>query len=533
MQVLGIGYYVAHDSNIALTNEGKIKFAGSEERFSRKKHDGAFPDQALTHAMSYLKQGHISIVAPYNDNSQYDIVHKGILDQSRYDKFVHLQRENEKILRNAKVTEFLGHHFSHAAGAYYTSGFSNAVVITYDGGIVCEPWLATVWEGKDRILKPLQQITRLDGATAAIRYSAVTSLLGFRPVYDEGKVTGLAARGKPNEDCIKDLIKAFDSQPDPTTYYSGQFAQDFIIIRKKYSASDIAASIQLMTEDAVISLLSKCVPDPTKLDCVMAGGLFANVLLNLRIKRMGFKRIYVYPAMGDEGLGIGAALAYSVSQGGNPEELNHIYFGSEYSDLEIENSLKNSKLSYKRYEEVELVIATLLARGKVIARFNGRMEFGPRALGNRSILYQANDPSVNEWLNKKLGRTETMPFAPVTLSTEADKMYLELEGLEKCTPFMTTVVPCSKLMRRLSTAVVHLDGTARPQIVYETTNPSLYKIISEYLLLTGLPTLINTSFNLHGEPIVCSPKDAVQSFLRGGIDYLAIGNYIVQHPYIE
>lgn len=529
MRILGIGYFVAHDANAALVSEEGVEYACSEERLSRKKHDGSFPNLVLDRARAYATRTDVTVAA-YNDASRFEHAHEGIADSKRRGRFSGLQHRHEKELRDVGVTEFLGHHFSHAAGAYYTGGISDALVITYDGGIVCEPWLATVWEGRAGVLRPVRQLTRLDGATAAIRYSAVTSLLGFRPVHDEGKVTGLAAKGQPNGDCIRDLTKAFARQPDPAAYYNGQFSQEYSVLRERYSAPDIAASIQYMTETAVIDLLKECVSDPSNTNCVMAGGLFANVLLNLRVKEMGFKKIYVYPAMGDEGLSVGAALAWAAMSGLTPKEMTHVYLGPEFTEGEIVRSLQRSGLVYHRNADIESTMALLLAEGKVVARFNGRMEFGPRALGNRSILYQANDTSVNSWLNKKLGRTETMPFAPVTLSEVATEMYSALDGLERCTPFMTTVVRCSDSMRRLSPAVVHVDGTARPQLITAEVNPSFHKVVSDYFSLTGVPTLINTSFNLHGEPIVCSPDEAIKCFLNGGLDYLAIGNFIVPHP---
>jgi len=532
MRVLGIGYFVAHDANVALVSDGKVEFACSEERLTRRKRDGSFPQRAIDHVRSFYPTAE-HIVASYNDDAKYKEAHLGITDSVRITRFAGLQRQHEVALRSAGTTAFLGHHFCHAAGGLFTSGFRDAIVITYDGGIVCEPWLATLWEARDNTLKPIRSLTRLDGATAAIRYSAVTSLLGFRPVHDEGKITGLAACGSVNDYCIGELVAAFEKQPEPSTYYNGKFSQDFATIRERYSTADIAASIQAMTEETVLELLAQHVSNPTATNLVMAGGLFANVLLNFRIKKMGFKKIYVYPAMGDEGLSAGAALAHAVKLGHSPSKLDHLYLGPEYSASDISNALTSYGLQHTRYEKVESEIALLLAEGKVVGRFNGPMEFGPRALGNRSILYRADDPSVNSWLNAKLGRTETMPFAPVTLSSFAEDMYSELDGLERCTPFMTTVVPCKDKMRRQSPAVVHVDGTARPQLVSSDTNASLHAVLSEYFALTGTPTLINTSFNLHGEPIVCSPEDAIRCFLNGGLDYLAIGECLVKNPSIS
>jgi len=192
--------------------------------------------------------------------------------------------------------------------------------------------------------------------------------------------------------------------------------------------------------------------------------------------------------------------------------------------------LQESQLAFERYDPIEPKIAQLIAGGKVVARFNGRMEYGPRALGNRSILYHAKEPEVNQWLNQRLGRTEFMPFAPATLYERRDQCYRNIDGAEYAAQFMTITFDCTDFMKKESPAAVHVDGTARPQLVTPTSNPSFYKILTEYHRLTGIPSVINTSFNMHEEPIVCTPEDAVRAFLLGSIDYLAIGPFLVPHP---
>ena len=172
----------------------------------------------------------------------------------------------------------------------------------------------------------------------------------------------------------------------------------------------------------------------------------------------------------------------------------------------------------------------LLAAGKVVARFDGRMEYGPRALGHRSILYHAKEPAVNQWLNQRLGRTEFMPFAPATLHEHRDGCYLNMKGAEHAAEFMTLTFDCTESMKQDCPAAVHVDGTARPQLVSADGSPGFHRILTEYYRLTGIPSVINTSFNMHEEPIVCSPDDAVRAFLQGNLDYLAIGNFLVEHP---
>jgi carbamoyltransferase len=172
----------------------------------------------------------------------------------------------------------------------------------------------------------------------------------------------------------------------------------------------------------------------------------------------------------------------------------------------------------------------LLAAGKVVARFDGRMEYGPRALGHRSILYHAKEPAVNQWLNQRLGRTEFMPFAPATLYEHRDANYIHMKGAEYTAQFMTLTFDCTESMKRDCPAAVHVDGTARPQLVTAEGSPGFHQILTEYHKLTGIPSVINTSFNMHEEPIVCSPDDAIRAFMQGNLDYLAIGEFLVEHP---
>jgi carbamoyltransferase len=236
--------------------------------------------------------------------------------------------------------------------------------------------------------------------------------------------------------------------------------------------------------------------------------------------------------MDDSGLSVGAALAALAEQPGtNPAQLVHrfpsAYLGPEYSNAEIETAIQASDCKARYEPEIHKTIASLLAQGSVVARFTGRMEYGPRALGHRTIMYQTTDPSVNDWLNKRLSRTEFMPFAPATLVEHADRCYLNLEGARDSARFMTVTFDCTDEMKALSPSVVHVDGTARPQLVDAETSPDFYGILTEYYALTGIPSLINTSFNMHEEPIVCTPEDALRSFQQGNLDILAIGNWIV------
>jgi len=263
---------------------------------------------------------------------------------------------------------------------------------------------------------------------------------------------------------------------------------------------------------------------------VLSGGVVANVKANQRIFEIdGVDNIYIHPNMGDGGCGVGAALEISMkNQRMEPYQLNDVYLGQEYSDADIKLALDKENLTAVKKEEIEVDIAKLLAEGNIVARFNGRMEYGPRSLGNRSILYHASDPSVNLWLNQRLNRTEFMPFAPATLFEERDRCYLNLNGAEYTSKFMTITFDCTEFMKEKCPAAVHIDGTARPQLVSSESNQSFHRVLSEYYKLTGIPSVINTSFNMHEEPIVCTPYDAIRAFLLGELPYLAIGSYLVK-----
>ena len=214
-----------------------------------------------------------------------------------------------------------------------------------------------------------------------------------------------------------------------------------------------------------------------------------------------------------------------------PEPFDSVYWGSEFGEDELRDALEQVgglRIEFRREAEIERRVAELLAQNKVIARYNGRMEFGPRALGNRSILYSTTDASANKWLNKRLNRTEFMPFAPIVMEERADDLFQNIDGARHACKFMTIILDCTEWTKQNCPAIVHVDGTARPQFVNEEINPSMYRILRHYDSITGLPILVNTSYNMHEEPIVCTPQDAVRAFLDSRLDYLALGPFLAR-----
>lgn len=419
------------------------------------------------------------------------------------------------------------HHLTHAANAFYTSGFEEALIVTLDGygsGL-----------GGSVSVGTASGIKRIHGMPYPVSlgefYERVTSSLGFKPGRHEGKIVGLAAYESP--DILYDTVRAFFSVTEGEVFY--RLPHNFAFSRylaSRFSKPAIAAAYQKVLEDVACEYIAHYIETTGMQNVVLSGGVVANVKANQRIFEIdGVKKIFIHPNMGDGGCCVGAALAVARKSAGlQPREIPDVYWGQEYSDNEIGAALEAEGLDGVRDDDIELSIARLLADGNIVARFNGRMEYGPRSLGNRSILYHAKDPSVNLWLNQKLKRTEFMPFAPATLYEERHNCYLNMEGAEYTSRFMTITFDCTEFMKEKCPAAVHIDGTARPQLVSKASNESFHKVITEYHKLTGIPSVINTSFNMHEEPIVCSPADAIRAFRLGELPYLAIGSYLVKQP---
>jgi carbamoyltransferase len=365
-------------------------------------------------------------------------------------------------------------------------------------------------------------------------------LCGFRAQKHEGKITGLAAYGEPE---YIDVLRRFITYRDGTTVNTGKVfywsAVDELTraLPRNFSRENLAASVQQLLEEVSTAYVNHWVARTGCGDLAVAGGVFANVKLNQRIHELpAVRSLFIHPGMGDEGLALGAGYAVSAdiarARGTTlrSRRLNDVYLGPEYGDADVERAVADAGLEAEHSPEVGRRTAELLAQGRVVARVGGRMEYGPRALGNRSVLYQPTDPRVNDWLNKQLRRTEFMPFAPVTLAESADDCYLDLDGVRQSAEFMTVTFACTPWLREHCPAVVHVDGTARPQLIRREQNPEYYDILDEYRKLTGLPVLVNTSFNMHEEPIVCTPRDAIRAFVDSGLDYLLLGRTLVRSP---
>ena len=321
--------------------------------------------------------------------------------------------------------------------------------------------------------------------------------------------------------------KCFKGNFEKGLYQSGFDNPNIKFLIKKFSPEDIAAASQKRIEDVIIEFIKDNIKEDAKI--ALAGGVFSNVKINQKISELkNIKDIFIYPNMGDGGLAVGCAiLSYNKHKKFLPRDTESMYLGPKFSNSIILKEIKKKRLKYIKIAYPEKFIAKRLLEGFVVACFQGRMEFGPRSLGNRSILVSATDKSVNEWLNTKLKRTEFMPFAPITLKRCANKMYKNLEKKKLASRFMTITTECTKEAIKISPAAVHIDNTARPQIITIKDNKKVYNILNEYYKISKIPNLINTSFNVHEEPIVCSPNDAVRAFKTSKLDYLYIEDYIV------
>jgi carbamoyltransferase len=389
----------------------------------------------------------------------------------------------------------------------------------------------TVSIGKGTEIKRLYAQTGFSAISTY--YTRLTEFLGFQPVRHEGKITSLAGYGKPQPALMALAQEALAFVPAKEGFnFKNHFVKEsvndaFHRKLKNYTREDIAYSFQENFEVATTKFVEFWVNKLNIAHVVLAGGAAANVSLNACINRIpGIKSLYIFPHMGDGGLALGAALGFLRPR---PFYLKNIYLGSRYDDRYIRDILKKSGFQFSFLDEPPMCekIARLIFEGKVVAHFNAHMEYGPRALGNRSILYRADDPSCQGWLNDWLKRSHFMPFAPMTLDSEADSLYIDIETIRYTLRFMNVAVECTNAMKQMSPGAVHIDGTARPQIVYKEDNPRIYKVLQIYQRLKKTATFLNTSFNRHEEPIVCSPDDAIKSFHECELDYLVLNNFLV------
>jgi carbamoyltransferase len=596
MRILGIN--CGHDSSIGIVEDGRTTYAVQEERLSRDKFHRGFPFLSINSAFEYTGLGPSDFytVVIANLNSQEEMlggdpvtfcrrvnrpVSLGIriasVPLSAADNLFRTTLRRRMARRmtidalarmgfNPAKIKFVHHHLAHAAGAFFGSGFKEALIFTIDGKgdhVSHQTYIA-----RNNNFEKLHESRDFD--SPGFFYTCITAYLGFKRLQHEGKITGLAAYGDfekvrhvpsplglaKDANSFLNLLIPDSHRANPYLAYLKMLRMQPALLLRLVAASGnimsrysqecfeayyrgkfngveprhVASFAQRHLENEVLKVVEKQVRQYKLPYICLSGGTFGNVRLNQKIAELdGVKSVYIQPGMGDGGLGVGAALW---EYWGGQRQWNHafmekVYLGPDFSDDRIIEALKKYNLQYRKEDNIEKVIAAELVRGRIIGRYTGRMEWGPRALGNRTILAAATEAGINQTLNKRLKRTEFMPFAPIIMEEFAPEYFKNYSKGALAARFMTITYDVIEDKRGRIPAVVHVDGTARPQTVSNYDNPSLYKALSEYNKLTGIPVLINTSFNMHEEPIVCTPEDAIRAYLEGAVDNLAMENYWV------
>ncbi|GAA4282103.1 carbamoyltransferase family protein [Gaetbulibacter aestuarii] len=560
MVILGLNYYF-HDSTACLVKDGQLIAAIEEERLNRDKHSRKFPMLAIDRCLkiaglNYDDIDHIAVSIKPTHNMAKKVVH-GLTNYKTIKPFINHELvhgyNKQKSFWNwfgyhwdskkeGPQVHFIPHHFSHAPGSFYVSPYNEAALLGIDGS---GEW-ATTWlgYGKDNKIDCMGE-TFFPHSLGSF-YEAVTQFCGFRTNYDEGKTMGLAPMGDPEVflDEVDKLITVdsegqlhfdlsyFNYQNMSWKRCSEKFFKIFGEPRKNGEPfqkhhMDVAAAFQRVLENKVLQICD-ILYKKTKADyLVISGGVSLNSVMNGRIVRESpFKDVYVMPAAGDNGTAIGAA--YYLYNGILNHSRNFVhlnpYVGTTYSNDEIEAVLKGAKLSYKKYDDICDEASRLLEDGQIIGWFQGAMEIGPRALGSRSILANPAFPQMKDKINAEVKFREAYrPFAPSAILEAKDDFFdLEVEA-----PFMLKVCNVLKDKQSVIPAVTHVDGSARLQTVTKESHPKYYELIKKLGERTGVPVVLNTSFNIQGEPVVESPQDAIRCYFSTGLDYLVIGDFLV------
>lgn len=569
MYILGISCFY-HDSSAALLKDGVIVAAAQEERFTRKKHDTSFPINSIKYC---LESQNITI----KDVNYIGFYEKPFLKFERA-LFQHLENFplslktfissipswiNEK-LRVTKIIKkklkykgdvmFIEHHLAHAASAFLVSPFKKAAILTVDG---VGEWTTTAYGiGKGNKIHLMEEIKFPH--SLGLLYSTITAYLGFSVNNSEYKVMGLSAHGtmgKEKNEYYKKLKRVIDIKEDGSYklnmdyfifHYAGRMPSKKLCallngpVRKPESEitqrhKDIAAALQIMLEEVMTKIL-KYIYKVTKCsNIVLAGGVALNSVYNGKIlKNTPFKRIWIQPDAGDGGTSIGAAsyIYNTILNHKRKYVLKDAYLGPEFSANEIKKILGDNKINYSKFKDWRKLIkntAKLIFENNVVGWFQGRMEWGPRALGARSILSNPLNPEMKEILNLKVKHREKFrPFAPVVCEEDALKYFDCDKPIPEAADFMLMVYPIKEQWQKKIPAVTHVDGSGRLQTIRRHQNPLYYGLIKEFGRLSGIPILINTSFNIRGEPIVCTPYDAYKCMMGTGIDYLIMDRFLIK-----
>lgn len=564
--MLILGLHDGKDAGVALLSDGQVVFAANEERYSRRKLHFGFPFLSLERLFRHTGIKPIEIDAVTlgfeamveNTEASYDYAAEPRLHQKVYSVLVRSlgplmntraaaygslqlmkllsqnKEELEQNIRNAGIEapiHYLNHHLTHAASAYYSSGKSEAIIISSDGG--GDGTSGGVYIGRDGVVRNDSVFSKLN--SAGIFWEIITQISGFNPERHGGKITGLAAYAD-GEEAYRLLSELFGySQRTGGLENRGKraFQDAFDQVRsrvKHLGIEELASGAQRILDETFVQTVTDAVEKHRIPHIALAGGTFANVRTNLNIREIpGVESVFVFPHMGDGGIALGSAqLLYGQRTATPGRELTDLYWGDQFTDAQIKAELESSPgIRWEKLDNPADAIAGALSRKEVVGLFQGRMEYGPRALGHRSIIAEPTDTDMMDWLNKRLARTEFMPFAPLILEEDAPDYFINYEGMSYPSKFMTICMRCTPLCKEKAPGVVHIDGTARPQTVSATVDPYLHSVLLSYKEKTGLPLAINTSFNKHEEPIVGTPADAIGELKRGAVDVLFVESFQV------
>ncbi len=568
-----LGIHIGHDSSACVVIDGEIIAASPEERFTREKNDAGFPLNAINYCLkqSNLSSDQIDIIAvPHtalerehstflnlsNINIYKDLKSKFKFKTRRFiANFLKIKRipsgeelpiyMDRPFFNSKSKIHFCNHHLAHASSAYYTSGFNQnekTLVVTMDGvggGISTALWLAENYK-----ISSLKKYNT--DASLGFFYANATESLGWRQASDEWKLMGLAPYGEVGKIDLSqyhphfsngELLKAYHYKKGTllregrSNHFHSPEAIDIKNHAKNVSREDFAAQVQYIAEQEALKLIIPQLEQNQVSNLACAGGCFMNIKLNGLLRdHKKVKNFWVYPDAGDAGLSIGAALHahYENEKIYYPKtisKIDHLYYGPQYSNEEIKEELNSKGIKFEKHEDISKVTAGLLAENLTIGWFQGRMEIGPRALGNRSILMSPINPKNKDIINAKIKYRENFrPFCPSILEEEVPN-WIENPKDEK---FMASAFKVLEEKASSIPAVVHVDKTLRPQFVSKKTNNKYHQLISNFFEITKVPILLNTSFNVKGEPIVCSPTDAIRCFYSCGLDILVIGDYLIK-----
>lgn len=565
MNILGLNY-IYHDSSACVLVDGELVVAIEDERLTGDKHSQRFPEKAVAAAlqMANLRPTDIDHIA-ISFNPKRNVLPKALYAAKLAKEigpfldyeFVRIRERQRGFRRWYRATyprgargpevHFIDHHLSHIGGSYFVSPFTEAALLSVDGW---GEW-ATTYLGHARGNELRQTGESFFPHSLGCFYTAATEFCGFKPNYDEGKTMGLAPTGDADR-FYRDVDQMVSIGPDGKIeidlswfefpkangkFCGPKFFAKFGEPRKRSKTEpiearhrDIAAAFQKVLEEKLLQLCRVLEKQTDTNNLVLSGGVSLNSVANGRIKReTRFKNVYVMPGAGDNGTCIGAA--YQLYNGvlKQPKRFHHDqpYIGTQYSNEVIEKALKEAKVPYRRSDDVVAETARYLREGRIVAWFQGKMEFGPRSLGGRSILADPTIPNMKDKINAEVKHREAFrPFAP-SVTSDATKRYFDFDGES---PFMLMVCDVHPDKRDVIPAITHVDGTARLQTVAPHAHERFYRLIKEFEKLSGVPVLLNTSFNIMDQPIVESPVNAIRCFFSTGLDVLSIGDFLVEKP---